>query len=75
MKALFIVLTLLFPLFAWNQVTDDFSDGNFTINPAWTGTDAQYIVNGSQQLQLNNTVASTSYLTTPHLLSSLDNIQ
>lgn len=75
MKALFIVLTLLFPLFAWNQVTDDFSDGNFTVNPSWAGTDAQYIVNGSQQLQLNNTVAATSYLTTPHLLSSLDNKQ
>ena len=75
MKALFIVLTLLSPLFAWNQVTDDFSDGNFTLNPAWAGTDAQYIVNGSQQLQLNNTVAATSYLTTTHLLSSLDNKQ
>ncbi len=75
MKALFIVLTLLFPLLAWNQVTDDFSDGNFTANPTWTGTDAQYIINGSQELQLNNSVAATSYLTTPHLLSSLDNKQ
>ncbi|WP_300665703.1 lamin tail domain-containing protein [Fluviicola sp.] len=75
MKALFTALTLLFPLFAWNQVTDDFSDGNFTANPAWTGTDAQYIVNNSQQLQLNNTVAATSYLATPHQLTSLDNKQ
>ncbi len=73
MKALFILL--LFPLFAWNQVTDDFSDGNFTANPAWTGTDPQYIVNSNQQLQLNNSVAATSYLATPHLLASLDNKQ
>ena len=73
MKALFILL--LFPLFAWNQVTDDFSDGNFTANPVWTGTDSQYIVNSSQQLQLNNSAAATSYLSTPHLLSSLDNQQ
>ncbi|MNV09188.1 hypothetical protein D3C71_996770 [compost metagenome] len=75
MKALFIVLTLLFPLFAWNQVMDDFSDGNFTANPIWAGTDAQYIVNSSQELQLSNSVAATSYLATPHLLSSLDNKQ
>ncbi|WP_343747134.1 lamin tail domain-containing protein [Fluviicola sp.] len=75
MKTLFIALTLLFPLFAWNQVTDDFSDGNFTANPAWNGTDTHYSINSSQELQLTNSVAGTSYLTTPHLLASLDNKQ
>ncbi|AEA43898.1 lamin tail domain-containing protein [Fluviicola taffensis] len=75
MKTLFIVITLLSPLIAWNQVVDDFSDGDFTANPVWTGTSANYIVNASQELQLSNTVAATSYLTTPHSLSSLDNMQ
>lgn len=75
MKALFIVLTLLSPLFGWNQLTDDFSDGDFTANPAWNGTNATYIVNAGQELQLNNTIAATSYLSTPHNLSSLDNKQ
>ena len=27
------------------QITDDFSDGDFTLNPTWSGTDADYIVN------------------------------
>lgn len=76
MKALFIVLTLLLvPLLAWNQLVDDFSDGDFTANPAWSGTNATYIVNAGQELQLSNTVAATSYLSTPHNLSSLDNKQ
>lgn len=75
MKTLFIVLTLLFPFLGWNQVFDDFSDGDFTANPAWNGTNSTYIVNAGQELQLSNTVAASSYLSTPHNLSSLDNKQ
>ncbi|HEX8060882.1 MAG TPA: lamin tail domain-containing protein [Cyclobacteriaceae bacterium] len=43
------------------QVSDDFNDGDF-VN--WSGTTSHFIVNASHQLQLNNTVASTSYITT-----------
>ncbi len=75
MKTLFIVLTLLFPLLGWNQVLDDFSDGDFTSNPVWNGTNSTYIVNAGQELQLSNTIAASSYLSTPHNLSSLDNKQ
>jgi hypothetical protein len=55
------------------QVTDDFSDGDFTVNPAWQGTTSDFIVNANQQMQLNNSIASTSYITTPHGLSNLQN--
>lgn len=75
MKTLFIILTLLFPFLVWNQVIDDFSDGDFTTNPIWNGTNSTYIVNAGQELQLSNTVAASSYLSTPHNLSSLDNKQ
>ena len=68
---------ILFSLFWWGnyiaQVTDDFSDGDFSNNPTWSGTTGDFIVNGTQQLQLTSLVAGASYLTTPHSLTSLDN--
>ena len=55
------------------QIFEDFNDGNFSDNPTWSGTPNDFIVNSSQQLQLNNTVAGTSYLSTSHNLQDLNN--
>ena len=63
---------ILTQLVCFGQISDDFSDGDFTNNPVWTGTDADYIVNGSNQLQLDNVGAATSYLSTPHTLGTLN---
>lgn len=60
-------------LAVFSQLTDTFSDGDFTVNPTWSGTTADYIVNTSNELQLNNTIVDTSYLTTPHGLADLNN--
>ena len=57
------------------QVTDNFSDGDFTNNLAWSGDVSEFIVNTSKQLQLNNTVAGTSYLSTSSPASSLNNTE
>lgn len=64
---------ILTQLTCFGQISDDFSDGDFTNNPTWAGTGADYVVNGSNQLQLNNSIASISYLSTPHGLTNLDN--
>lgn len=63
---LLLITSLSFTGFS--QVSDDFSDGDFTTNPTWQGTAADYIVNATKQLQLNASVAGTSYLYTPHNL-------
>lgn len=43
---------------------DNFSDSDFSTNPAWQGNSDQFIVNTNQQLQLNSAAADTSYLST-----------
>ncbi len=47
---------------SYSQISDNFTDGNFTSNPAWSGNDTDFAVNVSQQLQLNSSGTSTSYL-------------
>lgn len=54
------------------QVQDDFSDGDFSQNPSWVGSDADFIVNASGRLQLDAAVAGQSYLSTSFPQSSLD---
>ncbi len=57
---------LLFPVFGNAQVVDNFSDGDFTNTPTWSGNDTDFIVNASQRLQLNSSGTSASYLVTPN---------
>jgi hypothetical protein len=70
-----ISLFLFFPVMGIAQLTDDFSDGDFISNPSWSGDAAEFKVNTSSQLQLNNTVAGASYLSVANSLSSLDNTE
>lgn len=64
MKKLFLLLFLL-PISLLAQVTDDFSDGDFTQHPAWSGTMDKFIVNSNLQLQLNAEEAGTAFLSLP----------
>ena len=61
-----LLLGLAFtPAVLAGQVTDDFSDGDLTSNPAWQGDVSHFVVNANQQLQLNAPAAGTSVLYVP----------
>ena len=72
MKKNLLIIIFILPLIVQGQLSDNFSDGNFTSNPSWVGDGSQYTVNGSQQLQLNSVGAGQSFLAVGNNLSSLD---
>ncbi len=47
---------------SYGQITDNFSDGNFTSSPAWSGNDTSFTVNAGKQLQLNSSGTNSAYL-------------
>ncbi len=60
MKLLFLLLTCL-PLLASAQVAENFTDGDFTQNPTWTGDAAGFRV-AAQQLQSNGPAVTGTQL-------------
>lgn len=68
-KTTLALLTALLPLFLAAQLTDDFSDGNFTDDPSWLGdVDKFTVTNG--ELQLQDTEAGTAALYLPAATST-----
>lgn len=51
MRKTLLFFMLLSVKLTFGQLSDDFSDGNFTSNPAWVGQTSQLIVNTNKQLQ------------------------
>jgi Lamin Tail Domain len=55
-------LLLFFSARLFAQISDNFSDGNFTANPAWQGDVANFIVNPDGELQLKAAAEGSSVL-------------
>ncbi len=69
MKTLFfLALFLASFLGTYAQVSDNFSDGDFTQNPVWNGNESKFKINQDLQLQLTAPKESgTAYLSIPSM--------
>jgi hypothetical protein len=65
MKSYMLFFLIFTPFLCFAQVSESFSDSDFTQNPIWTGTVSHFIINHALQLQSAAPGASTSYLFTP----------
>jgi len=60
---LFVLFLLgVLPTILPAQITDNFSDGDFTNSPSWSGDATEYSINTGFQLQLNGISSDTSSL-------------
>ncbi|MCJ8166962.1 lamin tail domain-containing protein [Pontibacter sp. E15-1] len=62
MKQAILALLLLCPFAVVAQLQDNFSDGDFTQNPAWAGDAERFVVNPQGQLQSNGPAATGTTL-------------
>jgi len=63
-QILLLIFLLVFSISLSGQLSDNFSDGDFTNNPTWLGDDNNFIINSDGELQLNTSSSDTSILYT-----------
>lgn len=70
MRIFLLVAAILSAVCSFSQVKDDFSDGDFTNNPVWTGDSGKFVIDKNKMLRLNDTGKAESYavLSTPSAL-------
>jgi len=64
MKKIILILWLA-TLSMKAQLSENFSDGNYTANPTWSGDVASFVVSGDNLRCNSTTVNDTLYLSTP----------
>jgi len=76
--ALAVLFTLFYlgvPLSVVAQFSDNFSDLELTSNPTWQGTLSTFIINTDSVLQVNDTDAGSSNISTGFTSTLLDNVE
>lgn len=62
----FFLFFAIIPFYIDAQINETFSDGDFSTNPTWIGTESKFTISPNLQLQLNAPPeASTAWLFTP----------
>jgi len=64
----YFTIFLLLPLFSEAQLIDDFTDGDFTSNPVWSGNTSDYVITSGFLNSKGPQASSVIYLSTPTTL-------
>ncbi|MDB0055065.1 lamin tail domain-containing protein, partial [Bacteroidia bacterium] len=72
MRAPFLLILTCFTLAGFSQLTDDFTDGDFTTNPTWSGDVSKFTIDNEELRSNSNTVSDNFYLSTPSTLAQGD---
>jgi hypothetical protein len=75
MKLFVLFFLLIFYLSDYAQVEDKFTDGNFTLNPNWVGSDTKFEVNNSFQLHTKSTISDTAFLAVENKLNFTNDVE
>lgn len=74
MKRLIFLVGLCIACLSHAQIADDFTDGDFTSSPSWSGDAAKFEVNAAKQLHLNApAVTDTAFLSTTN--TAINNVE
>ena len=72
MRLHFLTILTCFTLAGFGQITDDFTDGDFTSNPTWSGNVSKFIIDNGELRSNSNTASDNFYLSTPSTLAAGD---
>lgn len=61
MRIILFAIAFLSSFCCFSQVNEDFSDGDFTQNPEWSGTVDKFMVDSKKALKLNDTSGESGY--------------
>lgn len=62
-------------LIGYAQITEAFTDGNFTLNPNWVGSDTKFEVNNSFQLHSKSTTSDSIFLALENKLDFQNSVE
>jgi hypothetical protein len=72
MRAPFLLVLTCFTLAGFSQFTENFTDGDFTTNPTWSGDASKFIIDNGELRSNSNTASDNFYLSTPSTLATGD---
>ena len=75
LRRLALALLILSPQTALCQLCEDFSDGEMSNNPSWSGDSNDFRINSNRQLQLYANQAGASQLSFPYALPDADTVE